>query len=251
MILKYCNLLIRVGFVWLKQDQNAVCHCLAGISNLIQARHTWLKRLMTYLSPSCQDLGSIISIVLHDAIAIAQSGCVYGWAEQVFRCFVEHGRYSPLVAGAPVEVQPGELQLALQMRQQAAFDAVPLDHRSCPGPGVKLCTYCRWFSRPADQICPVYWEVPCAGFDRASKNLGAPPCGHTASRGPPPAACLKVLQMCKNAGGCRLLSLTRQGRRAQPLGDPRGLSNPAHEHCKVAEDFEISHGLSFATIATN
>ena len=39
-------------------------------------------------------------------------------------------------------------------------DAVPLDPRSCPGRGVKLCTYRRWCSRPADQICPVYWEVP-------------------------------------------------------------------------------------------
>ena len=55
------------------------------------------------------DLGSIISFVLHDAIAIAQSGCVYGWAAQVFKCFAEHGRYSPLVAGAPIEVQPSEL----------------------------------------------------------------------------------------------------------------------------------------------
>ena len=98
-------------------------------------------------------------VVLHDAIAIAQSGG-YGWAAQVFKCFAEHGRYSPLVAGAALEVQPSELHLAFQMRQQAAFDAVPLDPRSCPGPGVKLCTYRRWFSRPADQICPVYWEVP-------------------------------------------------------------------------------------------
>ena len=57
------------------------------------------------------DLGSNISVVLQDAIAIAQSGYVYGWAAQVFKCFAEHGRYSPLVAGAPVEVQPSELQL--------------------------------------------------------------------------------------------------------------------------------------------
>ena len=84
------------------------------------------------------DLGSIISDVLHDAIAIAQSGYVYGWAAQVFKCFAEHGRYSPLVAGAP-----GKLQLAFQMRQQASVDALPLDPRSCPGPGMKLCVYRR------------------------------------------------------------------------------------------------------------
>ena len=72
----------------------------------------------------------------------------------------EHGKSSPLVAGARVEVQPDELQLSFQMQRQAAFDAVPLDPRSCPGPGVKLCMYCCWFSRLARQVCPVYWEVP-------------------------------------------------------------------------------------------
>ena len=78
------------------------------------------------------DSESIINIVLHDAIAIAHNGCSYGWAAQVFKCFAEHGKSSPLVAGAPVEVQPGELQLSSQMQRQAAFDAVPLDPRSCP-----------------------------------------------------------------------------------------------------------------------
>ena len=76
--------------------------------------------------------------------------------QAVFKCFAEHGKFSPLVAGAPVEVQPDELHLSFQMQRQAAFDAVPLDPRSCPGPGVKLCTYRRWFSRPAHQVCPVY-----------------------------------------------------------------------------------------------
>ena len=106
------------------------------------------------------DSESIINIVLHDVIAIAHNRCSYGWAAQVFKCFAEHGKSSPLVAGAPVEVQPDELQLSSQMQRQAAFDAVPLDPRSCPGPGAKLCTYRRWFSRPAHQVCPVYWEVP-------------------------------------------------------------------------------------------
>ena len=57
--------------------------------------------------------------------------------------------------------QPGNLQNAtFQVQRQAAFDAVPLDPRSCPDPGVKPCTYRRWFSRPLGHICPVYWEVP-------------------------------------------------------------------------------------------
>ena len=106
------------------------------------------------------DSRSIINILLCDAIAIAHNGCSYGWAAQVFKCFAEHGKSSPLVAGATVEVQPDELLLSLQMQQQAAFDDVPLDPRSCPGPGVKLCTYRRWFSHSAHQVCPVYWEVP-------------------------------------------------------------------------------------------
>lgn len=121
----------------------------------------WWRQVLSFWNAMAQaDSESIINIVLHDAIAIAHNGCSYGWAAQVFKCFAEHGKSSPLVAGAPVEVQPDELQLSFQMQRQAAFDAVPLDPRSCPGPGVKLCTYRRWFSRPAHQVCPVYWEVP-------------------------------------------------------------------------------------------
>ena len=87
----------------------------------------WWRQVLRFWNAMARaDTGSIISIVLHDAIAIAQSGCLYGWAAQVFKCFAEHGKYSPLVAGAAVEVQPDELQLAFQLRQQAAFDAVPL-----------------------------------------------------------------------------------------------------------------------------
>ena len=104
--------------------------------------------------------GLIISIILHDAIAIAQNRCSCGWAAQFFRWFAEHGKCSPWVAGAPAEVQLDKLQLPSQRQQQAAFDAVPLNPPSCPGPEMKLCTYRRWFPRPADQICPVNWEVP-------------------------------------------------------------------------------------------
>ena len=35
-----------------------------------------------------------------------------------------------------------------------------LDPRSCPHLGLKLCSSCQWLSRPADQICPIDWEVP-------------------------------------------------------------------------------------------
>ena len=121
----------------------------------------WWRQVLSFwnaMAPA--DSESIINIVLHDAIAIAHNGCSYGWAAQVFKCFAEHGKSSSLVAGAPVEVQPDELQLSFQMQRQAAFDAVPLDTRSCPGPGVKLCMDRRWFSRPAHQRCPPYWEVP-------------------------------------------------------------------------------------------
>ena len=68
-----------------------------------------------------------------------------------------------------------------------------------------------------------------AGFERASENLGAAHCGHTASRGHAPVVCPKVLQMCKNGGGCPLPSYIRHGRGAQPPGDSRGLLNPADQ----------------------
>ena len=106
----------------------------------------WWRQVLSFWNAMAQaDSESIINIVLHDAIAIAHNVCSYGWAAQVFKCFAEHGKSSPLVAGAPVEVQPDELQLSSQMQRQAAFDAVPLDPRSFPGPGLKLCTYRRCF----------------------------------------------------------------------------------------------------------
>ena len=123
-----------------------------------------------------------LNIVLHDAIALARNGCSYGWAAQAFKCFAEHGKSSLLVAGAPVEVQPDELQLSFQMQQQAAFDAVLLDPRSCPVPG--------------GEAVHVAYGIT-AGF------------------------------------------LVLHIRSAQSTRSP-------HEHCKVAEDFEISHGVSFA-----
>ena len=43
----------------------------------------------------------------------------FDWAAQFFRCFAEHGKSSPLMAGAPVKVQPDELVLAFQTMQQA------------------------------------------------------------------------------------------------------------------------------------
>ena len=115
----------------------------------VTPRHDfWWRQVFSVWNAMAQaDSESMINIVLHDAIAIAHNGCSYGWAAQVFKCFAEHGKSSPLVAGTPVEVQPDELQLSLQMQRQAAFDAVLLDPRSCPGPGVKLCTYRRCFSR--------------------------------------------------------------------------------------------------------
>ena len=80
----------------------------------------WWRQVLSFWNALAQaETESIINIVLHDAIAIAQSGFIYGWAAQVFKCFAEHGKYSPLVADAPVEVQPDELQLAFQMGEQA------------------------------------------------------------------------------------------------------------------------------------
>ena len=75
--------------------------------------------------------------------------------------------------------------------------------------------------------------VMLAGFDRAPEDLGSAHCGHTASRGPAPAACLKALQTCTIAGDSPLPFLSRQGRRAQPDGDFRKLLNPGYLHTRV------------------
>ena len=98
--------------------------------------------------------------MLQDAIAFAQANCKFGWAAQVFGCFERHGKARLLVRGAPIKVQLGELVQSFGLQRQSDLDSLPLDPRSCSGPGVKLCTYRRWFSRPVHQACPSYWDVP-------------------------------------------------------------------------------------------
>ena len=58
---------------------------------------------------------------------------------------------------------------------------------------------------------PKMWMQAQPGFDRASGNLGAAHCGHTASRGPAPAACLKSASYVQMTGGSPLPSVSRQG----------------------------------------
>ena len=79
--------------------------------------------------------------MLQDAIALAQAGCKFGWAAQVFGCFERHGEARPLVRGAPIKMQLGELEQSFGLQRQSDLDSLPLDPRSCSGPGVKLYTY--------------------------------------------------------------------------------------------------------------
>ena len=72
----------------------------------------------------------------------------------------DHGKSQPVVAGAPVEVRPDPWPEAFEQRRQVAFDAVPLDPRVSSSSGVKLCTYQRWFARPAGSHCPNSWDIP-------------------------------------------------------------------------------------------
>ena len=54
------------------------------------------------------DSAMISNTVVHEAIALAQAGCSFGWAAKVFRCFAEHGKSSPWMANATVELWPDE-----------------------------------------------------------------------------------------------------------------------------------------------
>ena len=108
------------------------------------------------------------------------------------------------VACAPVEVQPDELLLAFQMQRQATFDAVPLNPRSCSGPGVKLCTYRRRLHYGAAdflvlQISLLILGRPHERCNVAEKNelLQGVSCAANWARAPhasaSPQACMQVL----------------------------------------------------------
>ena len=94
---------------------------------------------MQWFKLTCKSVNWQLSAPFRDAIALAQLGCSFGWAAQVFRRFAEHSQSSPLVSGGTVVVWPDELLLHFQMQQQVSFEVVPLDSGSCPasGPGVK------------------------------------------------------------------------------------------------------------------
>ena len=75
--------------------------------------------------------------------------------------------------GPPVEVQPDSLPEAFQQRRQSNCTASNANIGTwhlmqCPwtpvklsaSSGVKLCTYQRWFARPAGSQCPNYCDVP-------------------------------------------------------------------------------------------
>ena len=44
--------------------------------------------------------------------------------------------------------------------RQAHLQSLPLDPRTAPSAGVRLCTYHRWFSRPEGKSSVTYWDVP-------------------------------------------------------------------------------------------
>ena len=84
-------------------------------------------------------------------------------------------------------------------------------------------------------------QIACASIGRVLQTeplriWGLPTVGTLPAGGAAPAACLKVLQMCKNAVDSPLGSFSRQGRRAQVPGDLRGLSNPAYRQVMCPED---------------
>ena len=73
--------------------------------SVTQRHDIWWRRVLYFQNAMAQaDSTSISNIVILDAIAIAQKRGSCGWAAQVFRCFAEHGKSSPLVAGAPDEL---------------------------------------------------------------------------------------------------------------------------------------------------
>ena len=121
----------------------------------------WWRRVLSFWNGLVQaDAASICSHVLHDSVALASSGCRFGWAALVLKCFSDHAKSPPLTGGLPAEVASHELAQAFKHQRHLAAQSVPLDPRLCPHHGVKLCTYHRWFSRPTGQACPTYWDVP-------------------------------------------------------------------------------------------
>ena len=101
---------------------------------------------------------ALYSMIFHDAIQLAHSGCKFSWAAQVFK-LLSFGSL-PFVADALIATYINLLQELFLRDMLAGFDRLPQDPRLAPSAGVKLCTHHRWFGRPQNGACPSYWGSP-------------------------------------------------------------------------------------------
>ena len=120
----------------------------------------WRRVLQSWTALATAGCTSIRNHVFRDSLALAARGCSYNWAAQVSACLQQHGVHVPIVKGDPFAIGSFELQRAFVHERQAHLQSLPLDPRTAPSAGVRLCTCHWWFSRPEGKSSVTYWDVP-------------------------------------------------------------------------------------------
>ena len=124
--------------------------------------HTWWVQILRFMQKlSNLPNGSLHADVLADNVADAllhPSGD--NWAAGIVRQYASLGMQSPFSAGRVQSVDPATFTKAMSDRQASIWDGLHVCPRTAPSARAKLCTYQRWFSRPANTSFEPYYNLP-------------------------------------------------------------------------------------------
>lgn len=98
--------------------------------------------------------------ILKDNVCDARScGAAGNWAHQLTMRAQDLGLPDPFDASGGCIIDPAEHRSRAAQSLQSVWEETHISPRTCPSRGAKLCTYHRWFLRPAPVAEP-YFQLP-------------------------------------------------------------------------------------------
>ena len=111
-------------------------------------RHVWLLHAAGFWNSLVGGSG-FYRALLQDAVQLARRDGVRNWVKGLLDA-LEHAGYHPQLVNEELQViDVAQLAMALGRQRQAIWDAVDICPRATRSEGARLCTYARWFRRPA------------------------------------------------------------------------------------------------------
>ena len=110
--------------------------------------HAWLVRAAQFWNALASSQGFHKQIAL-DAVFLAVKQRTCNWVHGLCHALAAIGYSMQLTAGTMDSIDIGEIRSILSAQLASAWSGLAANPRLCPSEGARLCTYLRWFSRPA------------------------------------------------------------------------------------------------------